>query len=337
VLLAPAGPSRLQPVRVILAGEDRPLFVVALSDIGSYVSVDVQETGLPQIAEASEEDDETGTVRLYQSLYETALRQQVPMPLINELVRIYSYDIDFQRKVQPGDSFEILFPGEEDGEARHEVLYTSLTTGGETRRYYRFHTPDDGMVDYYDETGKSAQRFLVRKPMEAGIMRSGFGMRRHPILGYSKMHTGVDWSAPRGTSIHAAGNGVVEKVGPYGGYGKYIRIRHSFGYETAYAHMSGFARGIAVGSRVRQGQLIGYVGSTGLSTGPHLHYEVLVNGRFVDPVRIRLPRGRSLQGPLLANFEREREKIDAMMNRAPNQLSTDPQRSRAGQREAARR
>jgi murein DD-endopeptidase MepM/ murein hydrolase activator NlpD len=192
-------------------------------------------------------------------------------------------------------------------------------------------------VDYYDENGKSAKKFLVRKPVDAGIMRSPYGWRRHPILGYSKMHTGVDWAAPRGTPLHASGNGVIESVGWEGGYGKYIRIRHSHGYETAYGHMSAFARGIAAGTRVRQGQVIGYVGSTGLSTGPHVHYEVLVNGRFVDPVRIKLPRGRSLDGAVLAAFEKEREKIDSMMNSRPTSLSEAPPAGRGARREAQRR
>ena len=155
--------------------------------------------------------------------------------------------------------------------------------GGETKKYYRFQTPDDGVVDYYDETGKSAKKFLVRKPVNNAIMRSGFGGRRHPILGYVKMHTGVDWATAYGTPIFASGNGVVEKVGLEGGYGKYIRIKHNNGYETAYGHMSAFAKGMEAGKRVRQGQVIGFVGSTGLSTGPHVHYEILVNGRFVDP------------------------------------------------------
>jgi murein DD-endopeptidase MepM/ murein hydrolase activator NlpD len=135
------------------------------------------------------------------------------------------------------------------------------------------------------------------------------------------MHTGVDWAAPRGTPIFASGNGIVDKTGWEGGYGKYVRIKHSHGYETAYGHMTAFARGIGAGVRVRQGQIIGYVGNTGLSTGPHLHYEVMVNGRFVDPMRIKLPRGRSLEGALLANFERERNRVDAMMNRSPAQVA----------------
>ena len=318
ILLSPAGiGQRLQPVRVIVAGDTAIEAVVALSDAGKYVSVDVQQIGA-EVQEAEEDDEnDANAVRLYQSLYETALRNQVPRPVIDDLVRIYSYDVDFQRRTQPGDSFEVFYAGEDDPtvEAKSEVLFAALTVGGETRKYYRYQTADDGTVDYYDETGKSAKKFLVRKPVITGIMRSGFGFRKHPILGYLKMHTGVDWGAPNGTPIYASGNGTVEKSGWESGYGKYVRIRHTNGYETAYGHMSGFARGIQPGVRVRQGQVIGYVGSTGLSTGSHLHYEIMVNGHFVDPMRIKLPRGRVLDGPLLAGFERERDRVDGIMNR----------------------
>ena len=165
----------------------------------------------------------------------------------------------------------------------------------------------------YDETGKSAKKFLVRKPVNNAIMRSGFGSRRHPILGYVKMHTGVDWATAYGTPIFASGNGVVEVAGWEGGYGKYVKLKHNNGYETAYGHMSAFAKGLEVGKRVRQGQVIGFVGSTGQSTGAHVHYEILVNGRFVDPMRVKLPRGRSLEGPMLAGFEKERDRLDVMM------------------------
>ncbi len=197
--------------------------------------------------------------------------------MIDDLIRIYSYDIDFQRKVQPGDSFEILYAGEDENPGDHgktEVLFALLTTGGETRKFYRYQTTDDNVVDYYDDSGKSAKKFLVRKPVSEGNITSGFGGRNHPLLGYSKMHTGVDWGSSMGTPIFAAGNGMIDKVGWEGGYGKYIRIRHANGYETAYGHMSAFARGMEAGKKVRQGQVIGYVGSTGLSTGAHLHYEI---------------------------------------------------------------
>jgi murein DD-endopeptidase MepM/ murein hydrolase activator NlpD len=322
ILMAPAGPGqRLQPCRVIVANDSAIEAVAALSDLGKYVAVDVQsmntvaDTADNNSKEEDDEDDGSG-VRLYQSIYETALRNKVPGNVIEDMIRIYSYDVDFQRKVQPGDSFDVFFAGEDEGSAseKSEVLFASLTVGGETKKYYRFQTPDDSVVDFYDETGKSAKKFLVRKPVNNAIMRSGFGSRRHPILGYVKMHTGVDWATSYGTPIFASGNGVVESAGWEGGYGKYVKIKHNNGYETAYGHMSAFAKGLEVGKRVRQGQVIGFVGSTGTSTGSHVHYEILVNGRFVDPMRIRLPRGRSLEGMMLTNFEKERDRLDLMMS-----------------------
>jgi murein DD-endopeptidase MepM/ murein hydrolase activator NlpD len=325
ILMAPTSPApgaRLQPFRVIVANDTMVEAVSALSDLGQYVAVDVQSmnTVTETADNSSDEEDDGSGVRLYQSIYETAMRNKVPTPVIDDMIRIYSYDVDFQRKVQPGDSFEVFYAGDDEtttnnsNNDKSEVRFASLTVGGETKRYYRFQTPDDGVVDYYDETGKSAKKFLVRKPVNNAIMRSGFGGRRHPILGYVKMHTGVDWATAYGTPIFASGNGVLEKVGMEGGYGKYIRIKHNNGYETAYGHMSAFAKGMEEGKRVRQGQVIGFVGSTGMSTGPHVHYEILVNGRFVDPMRVKLPRGRSLEGPIMANFEKERDQIDQMMN-----------------------
>jgi murein DD-endopeptidase MepM/ murein hydrolase activator NlpD len=332
ILLAPVpGTQRLQPVRVIVASDSSVDAVVALSDTGKYVSVDVKnvDSEIAENSEDSNDDNDTGGVRLYQSVYETALRNQIPRPIIDDLIRIYSYDIDFQRKVQPGDSFEVLYAGEDEtpvADSRNDVLFAALTVGGETKKFYRYQSPDDGLVDYYDEGGKSAKKFLVRKPVVAGIMRSGFGLRRHPILGYTKMHTGVDWAAPTGTPVYASGNGTVEKVGWESGYGKYIRIRHTNGYETAYGHLSAYARNLEEGKRVQQGQVIAFMGSTGLSTGSHLHYEILVNGRFVDPMRIKLPRGRVLEGPMLASFDQERERLDNIMQRKPARVaSSTPQ------------
>jgi len=334
ILMEPTAPGkRLQPYRVIIANDSAIEAVVALSDLGRYVSVDVQSLNtMTAAADNSSDDDEEaddGTgVRLYQSIYETALRNKIPQSVIEDMIRIYSYDVDFQRRAQAGDSFEVFYASDDEttpAVEKDDVMYAALTVGGETKKYYRFQTPDDGIVDYYDETGKSAKKFLVRKPVNNAIMRSGFGARRHPILGYTKMHTGVDWATAYGTPIFAAGNGIVEKAGWEGGYGKYIRIRHNNGYETAYGHMSAFAKGIEPGKRVRQGQVIGFVGSTGQSTGAHVHYEILVNHRFVDPMRVRLPRGRSLEGPVMASFEKERTRIDGLMsNRAARVAESTP-------------
>ncbi|HEY1545974.1 MAG TPA: M23 family metallopeptidase [Xanthobacteraceae bacterium] len=322
VLMSPilGSDGRQQPARVMLLGDTAVEAVVALSDMGKYVPVDVQsaETAVTENTEEQDQDDGSG-VRLYQSIYETALRNQVPRPVVDDLIRIYSYDVDFQRKAEPGDSFQVLYDDEGTGtaaDAKTDVLFAALTVGGETKKFYRYTSPADGLVDYYDETGKSAKKFLVRKPVAEGIMRSGFGMRKHPILGFVRAHTGVDWAAPRGTPIYASGNGEIEEIGPKNGYGKYIRIRHANGYETAYGHMSAYARNMAVGTHVHQGQVIGYVGSTGLATGPHLHYEIIINSRFVDPMKVKLPRGRVLEGTELTSFDRERDRINGIMAQA---------------------
>jgi murein DD-endopeptidase MepM/ murein hydrolase activator NlpD len=328
LMVASAVGARLQPYRVIVANDSAVEAVAALSDLGKYVAVDVQSmntvTDTADTSKDDDDDDDGSGVRLYQSIYETALRNKVPPSVIDDMVRIYSYDVDFQRKVQPGDSFDVFYAGEDEGSTiteKNEVLFASLTVAGETKKYYRFQTPDDSVVDYYDETGKSAKKFLVRKPVNNAIMRSGFGSRRHPILGYVKMHTGVDWATAYGTPIFASGNGTVEVAGWEGGYGKYVKLKHNNGYETAYGHMSAFAKGLEPGKQVRQGQVIGFVGSTGQSTGAHVHYEILVNGRFVDPMRIKLPRGRSLEGPMMNGFEKERDRLDAMMSNRGSRMS----------------
>ena len=326
LLSSAANDQRPQPVRVIVADDSVIDAVAALSDTGKYVSVDPKnvDSEVSEAAEDTSNENVAGGVTLYQSVYETALRNNVPRPIIDDLIRIYSFDVDFERKVQPGDSFELLYAGNDETtsapDTHNDVLFAALTTGGETKKLYRFQSPDDGLTDYYDEDGKSAKKFLVRKPVLAGIMRSGFGLRRHPLLGYVKMHTGVDWAAETGTPIYAAGNGVIEKEGWESGYGKFILIRHNNGYETAYGHMSAFARGVEEGGRVRQGQVIGFVGSTGLSTGAHLHFEIRINGRFVDPMRVKLPRGRELHGTTLAAFDQERDRLDSILARKASRV-----------------
>ncbi|MDP3410005.1 M23 family metallopeptidase [Bosea sp. (in: a-proteobacteria)] len=311
-----------QIVRVSLMTNGLPDGTVAVNDRGAFVSVvlpkqDVVGPQRPQrkVDDEDDEDDEGGGARLYESLYETGMRHDLPRPLIDELVRIFSYDLDFQQRVRGGDTLEVIFTEEDEGE-RAEILSASLTIGGETRRVFRYQAPEDGLIDYFDDDGKSLKKFLLRKPIAEGEMRSGFGMRYHPIMRYSKMHTGIDWSNRIGTPILAAGNGTVIKAEWDSGYGRRIELQHANGYVTTYSHQSAFAKGIAPGVKVRQGQVIGYLGSTGLSTGPHLHYEVLVNGNFVNPMKIRVPRGRELQGTTLAEYKRQRDEIQGLIERA---------------------
>jgi len=315
ILLAPPSLGHVLPLRVIVEDNAAIETAAALSDTGDYVPVDVHNVDA-DVADQNlnnNADVPDGGATLYQSLYETALRNNIPKAVVDEMVGIYAYDVDFQRKVQPGDSFDVLYAEDTNGDGTHEVRFASLTVGGETKNYYHFRTTDDGQYDYYDESGKSAKKFLVRKPVAVGIETSPFGWRVHPLLHIKEFHSGVDWAAPIGTPIFAAGNGTIEEIGPKGGYGKYVRILHPDGYETAYGHMTAFARGLEVGSHVRQGQVIGFVGSTGMSTGSHVHFEIHINGRFVNPMTVKLPRGRVLDGATLAEFERDRAQLDALM------------------------
>jgi murein DD-endopeptidase MepM/ murein hydrolase activator NlpD len=307
--------------RLSVFTDEREEATVALADSGDYVQLARSEPVQPVRRAPVDEDDEedSGAMRLYNSFFETAIKQEIPRPIIEDLVRIFANDIDFQRSVAGGDSFVVFYEESEEADGRFELLYASITARRETYRYYRHHSTDDGVLDFYDEQGRSTRKFLIRKPIVAGEQRSGFGMRRHPIMGYTRLHTGVDWAAPRGTPIVSAGNGTVIKAARESGYGNRVEIQHANGYITTYNHMSGFARGMREGLRVRQGQVIGFLGSTGLSTGPHLHYEVIVNGNFVDPMRIRLARTRELNGRQLTEFRRERERIDELMQRAPAQ------------------
>lgn len=259
---------------------------------------------------------------LYRSFYQAAKKQDIAHNLIMKVLRIHAYDSDFKQRVSPGDEFELFFDLDADSSGQKNklgtLLYTSITIAGETRKFYRYRTPD-GEVDYYDDNGDNARKFLMRKPVRGGGARltSGYGRRFHPILRRRKMHKGVDWAAKPGTPILAAGNGRIDEAKRHSGYGNYVRIRHANGYKTAYAHMRRFGKGIRKGVKVRQGQVIGYVGSTGLSSGPHLHYEILVNNRHVNPMRIHVPRGRQLRGKELSDFQKERIRIDDLMHRAP--------------------
>jgi murein DD-endopeptidase MepM/ murein hydrolase activator NlpD len=317
--------DKLQLARLAVYEGDNLLAAVALADDGRYLLMERSPAAekkvkrSPSDEESDDEDEDSGGMRLYNSLYETALKQDIPRPIIDQMVRTFGNDVDFQRGVAPGDSVDAFYDDGDDGEGGHaELLYASITARGETFKYYRFQSPDDQGVDFYDPSGRSTRKFLLRKPMATGEFRGGFGMRYHPILHYTRPHNGVDWAAPVGTPIFAAGNGVVVKSGFTSGYGRRVEIEHVNGYVTTYNHMSGFGRGIREGVRISQGQVVGYLGSSGLSTGPHLHYEVIVNGHYVDPMRVKLARTRQFDGKMLGDFKRERDRIDGLMAKAPN-------------------
>lgn len=315
--------GRLEPARFSILGDGHDHKVtVSRNAAGEFVaSADPPLARALAAATLDENSDRPQASNLYASVYYASLLQNVQPETIIKILRIHAYDTDFRRRLRAGDGIELFFDLKEEAgpdAAPGELLYTAITAGSETSRFYRFRT-SDGIVDYYDERGNNSRKFLMRRPVRGAEVRltSGYGLRFHPLLNERRMHTGVDWASPSGTPILAAGNGTIEEAGRKGQYGNYIRIRHANGYQTAYGHMSRFAPGVSDGVKVRQGQVIGFVGSTGLSSGPHLHFEVLVNNRFVDPLSIQVPRERQLAGRQLAEFQKERTRIDELMRRTP--------------------
>ncbi|WP_246727830.1 M23 family metallopeptidase [Chelativorans sp. Marseille-P2723] len=306
-------------VRTSIYHGKRHLETIALNDEERYVRAQAAEIG-PELLAMFEDEPVRQTARAdlprtYDGIYNAAYSYGLTRSMTQQLIRLLAADVDYQSRVSPTDQLEVFFSQpNEDGSASEssEILYVSASFGGEKRTYYRFGLPDD-TIDYFDSEGRSARPFLLRNPVPNGRFTSGFGMRRHPILGYSRMHTGVDWAAPRGTPIIASGDGVVESAGWAAGYGRQTIIRHANGYRTSYNHQSGIAKGVVPGANIRQGQVIGYVGSTGQSTGNHLHYELIVNGRKVDPMRVRLPNSRELKDEVLEAFLREKERIDDLL------------------------
>lgn len=259
----------------------------------------------------------SGTIRT--SLYQAAVDGRLPMPIFADLVRMYSYDIDFQREIQPGDGFEVMFEAKiYDGEVLENgrILYAAMLLNGERLPLYH-HVLESGKRGYFDAEGRTVTKPLMRTPIDGARISSRFGVRRHPISGYNRMHRGTDFAAPRGTPVYAAGDGVVERIGRYGGYGKYVRIRHNSDYKTAYAHLSRFASNLTRGTRVTQGSVIGRVGSTGRSTGPHLHYEVIFRNNRVNPLTIDLPVAEPLNGRDLENFFLARDRMDGEWMKDP--------------------
>ncbi len=252
-------------------------------------------------------------------LYATAKDNGVPDYITAELTRVFSYDVDFQRQIKPNDTFEVFYGNPLTGSStKRKVLhYAQLTLGGVTKTYYRY-VNADGQVDYLDENGKSASKALLKTPVAGSKLTSGFGMRKHPLLGYTKMHTGVDFGVPYGTPIRAAGAGVIEIAGRHGAYGVTVEIKHNNKFETLYAHMSKLADGIRTGKKVNQGQIIGYVGATGRATGPHLHYEVRVAGRPMNPLKVKAAGGKQLAGKELQKYKLYKTRVLALMQNAPS-------------------
>ena len=259
------------------------------------------------------------------SLYLSGRRAGVPAPVLAELIRAFSYDVDFQRDIQAGDSFEVVYESvrNEDGEPVHAgaIQVATLTLSGVRKTVYR-HVMADGHADYFNEKGESVRKALLRTPIDGAKLSSGFGKRTHPILGYTAMHRGVDFAAPVGTPVYAAGDGVVAMAEFNGAYGKYVRIRHAGAYATAYAHLSRFGKHVAQGKRVRQGDVIGYVGSTGRSTGPHLHYEILIADKQTNPLRVKMPAGPKLEGRDLARFLKDKAEVERNADQAELALPT---------------
>ena len=275
---------------------------VALTDKGQYVlGLAPAEITFPE--EDTEEVNVANLPTVYRSIWETGRKHDLDDPTIERIIGMFAYDVDMTKKIAAGDSIEIL-ESEPDAEGQKDLLYVGLSLGSTKRQLYRFAT-DDGVIDFYDPDGETGKRFLNRRPLEGGgTLRSRFGYRIHPIFKTRRLHTGVDLAARSGTPIYASGDGVIEYYKWQSGYGNKIEIKHVNGYETAYGHLSRFVDGMDVGTHVRQGQLIGYVGSTGLSTGPHLHYEVLKNGRAVNPTSVKLAAAPAqLQGEKLHAFQ----------------------------------
>ena len=251
---------------------------------------------------------------ILESLFKSAKNQKIPVNIIIEFARIYGFQVDFQRDIRKKDSFQIMYEIFLDDKKNiietGNILYANLKLSGEDNSLYYFDSKKN--EGHYDKSGKSVQKALMKTPINGARLSSSFGMRKHPIDGFNKMHRGTDFAAPMGTPIMASGNGVIKKAGWCGGGGNCVVIKHNSTYQTVYAHMSKFAKGIRKGTRVKQGQTIGYVGSTGKSTGPHLHYEVIVNGKRINSQTLKLPSGKVLRGAERKVFETKRIKLDVL-------------------------
>ncbi|MCB9994682.1 MAG: M23 family metallopeptidase [Hyphomicrobiaceae bacterium] len=308
------GSDKLTPLRASIYRDGSYVPTAALTDQGAYVSG--QEP--PAIAFPENDVEEVNVNNLpsvYRSIWETGRKYGLSDLTIDRIVVMFAYDLDLTKRIVPGDSIELLQTDPADGSDK-QLLYVGLTLSGVKREFFRYQSAN-GDVDFFDENGETGKRFLNRRPLQGGGTRiaSRFGWRIHPISGRRQLHAGVDLASPYGTPIYASGDGVIERAEWVSGYGRYIKIKHVNGYETAYGHMSAYADGMAPGVRVRQGQVIGYVGSTGYSTGPHLHFEIRINGNPVDPLSVRLPRANTLPASEQSRFAQTVSQIRDLMAR----------------------
>ncbi|WP_424984179.1 M23 family metallopeptidase [Maritalea sp. S77] len=311
--LEPGTETQIPYLLSLYNADERHLVTVARTDQGRYV-LGAPPPGIELPEEDTEEINVANLPSLYRSIYETGRKIDLKDSTIERIVAMFAYDLDLTKKISPGDQIQLL-QTEPDAEGHRELLYIGLQLAGTERHMYRFQT-DDGVVDFFDENGQTGKKFLIRRPLKGGgRLRSNYGYRIHPIFKTRKLHSGVDLAARTGTPIYAGGDGVVKRAQWVSGYGRYVELNHANGYQTAYAHMNRIADGMKPGVRVRQGQVIGYVGSTGYSTGPHLHYEIKINGRTVDPLGVRLPRDKSLPNQYRPKFDQTMAQINDLMAR----------------------
>jgi murein DD-endopeptidase MepM/ murein hydrolase activator NlpD len=313
------------------SGQRGPARLIGLSmKTGPASTVTLSRTfdGALKLRELEEKVTDQTTVaegHMEGSLYESAIKAGADSRLVSEAAKLFSHKIDFAREIHPSDQFKLVFDRKvtESGRtvATGDLLYAEVAAKGQTTRFYRF--DNDGKTDYFDELGKNIKGFLLRTPLDSVRVTSGFGMRMHPLLGYTRMHAGIDFGAPTGTPVFAAGSGVVKEERWAGGYGHWLKIEHQGGWATGYGHLSAYAKGLHVGQKVAQGQVVAYVGSTGMSTGPHLHYEVMKGNEKLNPISAKVPQGTALGGRELAAFKAQKAHIDALLNHAAEQAA-DP-------------
>ena len=305
-------------------GQRGPARLIGLSmKTGPASTVTLSRTfdGALKLRELEEKVSDETTVaegHMQGSLYESAVKAGADSRLVTEAAKLFSHKIDFAREIHPSDQFKLVFDRKVTESGRTistgDLLYAEVAAKGQTTRFYRF--DDNGKVDYFDELGKNIKGFLLRTPLDSVRVTSGFGMRMHPLLGYTRMHAGIDFGAPVGTPVFAAGSGVIKEERWAGGYGHWLKIEHQGGWATGYGHLSAYAAGLHVGQHVQQGQVVAYVGSTGMSTGPHLHYEVMLGNQKLNPISAKVPQGTVLAGRELAAFKAQKAHIDKLLNHA---------------------